>query len=71
MDLILKCIHNNPRGRAHTSELVQRIAEMKLQFPATFANHLEMLRCIEANEEQLTVKQEDVMNEQQVYNNLM
>jgi serine/threonine protein kinase len=66
MDLILKCISNNPRGRAHTSELVERIAEMKLQFPSTFANHLEMLRRIETNEEQLAVRREGMVNEQQV-----
>ena len=56
MDLILKCINNNPRGRAHTSELVEYLAEMRLQYPVSFANPLEMLRSIEANEEQLTRK---------------
>ena len=66
MDLMLKCISNNPRGRAHTTELVEHIVEMKSQFPATFANHLEMLRHIEATEEQLAIKKEDLMNKQQV-----
>ena len=49
MDLILKCINNHPRARAHTSEIVERLAEMVLQFPAYFANRLEMLRQIEAD----------------------
>ena len=45
MDLILKCIHNHPRARAHASEIVGRLAEMVLQFPASFANRLdEVLR---------------------------
>lgn len=66
MDLMLKCISNNPRGRAHTCELVERIAEMKLQFSATFANHLEMVRYPEANKDQLLTKQECPTSEQQV-----
>jgi Sec-independent protein translocase protein TatA len=49
MDLILKCIHNHPQARAHTSEIVGRLAEMVLQFPASFANRLdEAMRQIEA-----------------------
>ena len=49
MDLILKCIHNYPKSRAHASEIVGRLAEMVLQFPASFANQLdEALRQIEA-----------------------
>ena len=49
MDLILKCIHNHPQARAHASEIVERLAEMVLQFPASFANQLdEALRQIEA-----------------------
>ncbi len=47
MDLILKCIHNHPQSRAHASEIVRRLAEMVLLFPASFANRLEMLRYIE------------------------
>jgi serine/threonine protein kinase len=52
MDLILKCIHNHPQARAHASEIVGRLAEMVLQFPASFANRLEMLRRIEADGEE-------------------
>ena len=47
MDLILKCIHNDRQKRAHASEIKERLAEMVLQFPASFANRLEMLRHIE------------------------
>ena len=49
MDLVLKCIHNHPQARAHASEIVGRLAEMVLQFPASFANRLdEALRQNEA-----------------------
>ena len=41
MDLILKCIHNHPRATAHASEIVERLAEMVLQFPTSFANRLD------------------------------
>ena len=52
MVLILKCIDNHPQTRAHASEIVERLAEMVLQFPAIFANRLEMLRQIEHQEEE-------------------
>ena len=52
MNLILKCINNRTWARAHASEIVERLAEMVLQFPATFANRLEMLRRIQAAEEE-------------------
>ena len=52
MDLILKCIDNHPQIRAHTSEIVERLADMVLQFPASFANRLEMLRQIEHQEKE-------------------
>ena len=52
MDLILKCIHNHPQSRPHASEIVERLAEIVLQFPTSFANRLDMLRQIEAVEEE-------------------
>ena len=50
MGLILKCIDNHPQTRAHASEIVKRLTEMVLQFPASFGNRLEMLRQIEHKE---------------------
>ena len=44
MDLILRLINNDPQVRPHASEIVERLAAMVLQFPASFANRLEMLR---------------------------
>ena len=40
MDLILRCINNDPRRRAHASEIVERMTAIVLQFPASFANRL-------------------------------
>ena len=47
MDLILRCINNDPRRRLHASEIMERMTAIVLQFPASFANRLEMLRHIE------------------------
>ena len=52
MELILKCIYNHPQARAHASEIAKRLSEMVLQFPACYANRLEMLRQIEADKEE-------------------
>ena len=52
MDLICKCIDNYAQSRAHASEIVEQLAETVLQFPASFANRLEMLRRIEADGEE-------------------
>ena len=54
IDLILKCIHNHPQSRAHASEMVERLAEMVLQFPASFANRLdEALRQVQILTEEI------------------
>ena len=52
MDLIQRCITNNPQLRPHAREIVHQIGEIASQFPASFANRLEMLRRIEAVEEE-------------------
>ena len=59
MDLILSCISNHPQARAQASDIVRRLAGMALQFPASFANRLDMLRHIEAvNNEKQTLREE-------------
>ena len=50
MDLILRLINNDPQVRPHASEIVERLAAMVLQFPASFANRLEMLSHIQHQE---------------------
>ena len=52
MDLIRKCIDNYVQSRAHANEIVEQLADMVLQFPASFTNRLEMLRRIEADGEE-------------------
>jgi FtsZ-binding cell division protein ZapB len=65
MDLILKCVSNHTQRRAHASEIVGRLAEMVLQFPASFANRLdEALRQIEAlNRENRDLREENRQTE--------
>ena len=59
MDLILRCINNDPRSRAHASDIVERMTVIMLRFPASFANRLEMLRQIQdLNEEISTLRKE-------------
>ena len=58
MEFILRCINNDPKRRAHASDIVDRMAEMVLQFPACFVNRLEMLRQIEHLEENRRVLRE-------------
>ena len=59
MDLILRCINNDPGCRAHANEIVERLGTMTLLCFATCANRLEMLRHIEHQEEEnLALKEE-------------
>ena len=52
MDVILRLINNDPQIRPHAKEIVKQLAAMVLQFPASFANRLEMLICIQHQEEE-------------------
>ena len=47
MDLIHKCIDNNPQLRPHADEIIRQISQIASQFPASLANRLELLRRIE------------------------
>ena len=47
MDLILRCVSNNPARRARAAEIVPRMSDMTRQFPPSFANRVEMLQRIE------------------------
>ena len=50
MSLILKCLSNNPIRRARVSEIVQNLAQIVAQVPASFPNHLEMLNNMKSKE---------------------
>ena len=49
MDLIHRCINNDPQLRPHAGEISRQVSRVASQFPASFANRLEMLRQIEAD----------------------
>ena len=55
MDLILRCVSNNPARRARAAESVQRLGDMIHQFPPSFADRVKMLQRIETeiNEKQM------------------
>ena len=66
MVLILRCIKNDPRHRAHVHKIVERLADVALQFPVCFANRLEMLRQIEhLQEEKQALREEEEAEKQQ------
>ena len=65
MDLILRCINNDPRRRPHTNEIVQRLTSIMLPFLASFANRLEMLKCIESKEDKIRILKEEGEAEKQ------
>ena len=56
---IHRCINNDPQLRPHASEIIRQLAEMVLQFPASFSNQLEMLRHIEVQEEEKIALREE------------
>ena len=59
MNLIHKCINNDPQLRPHASEIIGQLAEMMLQFPVSFANILEILRHIEVQQEEKRALREE------------
>ena len=58
MTLIMRCISNDPQLRPHASEIVEQLSEMKLEFPTSFTNQLEMLRQIKHDEEEIRALRE-------------
>ena len=52
MDLIHRCIDNDPQMRPHASEVVRQIRCIATRFPTSFANRLDMLKQIEADREE-------------------
>ena len=67
MELILKCIDNDPKERASAKDMVEKVAEM---IPVSIDNQLEMLKCLEDNEKQKNVskrsKQDKVLVAEEV-----
>ena len=50
MDLIRKCIHNDPSKRPTAKEIVNRISKLVSDFPLSFNNQLELLQWIKEHE---------------------
>ena len=59
MDLIHRCINNDPQLRPHAGEIIRRVSRVATQFPASFANRLEMLRRIQTVEERTRVVRDE------------
>ena len=51
MNLILKCIDNDPEQRVHANVIVDETKKMAVQFPVTFRNQLQMEKFIQDSEE--------------------
>ena len=61
IDLILSCIDNDPKQRAHTDVIVEQLMDLRSHFPITFANRLEMqaeivVRDVSLSEKELELK---------------
>ena len=66
MDLIIRCVSNDPVRRVRATEIVQRLDDMVYQFPPSFSNRVEMLRRIqtEIDEKQaLTIESQRLVAE--------
>ena len=85
MELILRCIHDDPTQRAHAEELVQRLAEVVSLFPFSHTTRLDMQRKTELCErkakeldlacstqkEQLQVQSEELTNTRETTTRLL
>ena len=59
MDLVLKCIHNDPKERADANAIKTVLAKMVSQFPALFSSRLEMIQFVKGKEEQNRMLEEE------------
>ena len=53
IDLIHMCINNDPQLRPHAGEIIRQVSRVAAQFPAAFANRLELLRRIQTVEDKV------------------
>ena len=59
MDLVLKCIHNDPKERADANAIKMVLAKMVTQFPPLFSDQLEMIQFVKGKEEQNRILEEE------------
>ena len=60
MDLILRCINNDPKQRSHTNVIIEKLADLRSQFPVIFANRLEMQAEIVVRDASLSEKESEL-----------
>ena len=58
MELVLRCIHNDPKCRCDAKEITKVTEKMVSQFPASFSNQFEMHQYIKREEEQTGLSEE-------------
>ena len=56
MDLIYRCIDNDPCARATANEIVRQLAEMVSQFPIAYSNRPEKIHSLELEQLQVQIK---------------
>ena len=59
MPLIKKCIQDNPKERAHTSEIIQEVSKVKEKYPVSTLTEIDMLQKIADNESENRYLRED------------
>ena len=50
MELILKCIHNDPKERPIMEEIIECVSNVAAKFPASFDNEIDMFKHMETSE---------------------
>ena len=60
VDLIRRCLSNNPSLRPHSPEIVERMSDLVSHYPASFENRVEMLHRISASEFEKRELQQEV-----------
>ena len=67
MNLILRCVNNDPALRPDISDVAQELADMQLQFPVSFSTKLDLLKCIEeVKNEVKSLKKELQLRDQRI-----
>ncbi len=60
MDLIKRCLNNNPNLRPNAPEVVRRLSDIVLRHPPSFKNRVEMLRRISEHDSEKNQLQQEV-----------
>ena len=66
MPLIKKCIQDNFKERAHSSEILQKVSKVKKEYPVSTLTQIDMLKQIADNESENRYLKEDIQKEVQL-----